>query len=101
MSSSIDDITGEVVLFCRVSLLESHFDTLSLHPLLSNHDALANHNQIFIKHEEISRFLGMLEKMKVQVQSEPGTLEYSWALDEKENEILLWERYTDAAAFRA
>lgn len=38
-------------------------------------------------------------KLKDAVKNEPGTLEYSWA--QNGDELLVWERYVDAAAFAA
>lgn len=38
-----------------------------------------------------------MNKLKAEADTEPGTLEYSWA--QNGDEILVWERYADSAAF--
>ncbi|EIM84797.1 uncharacterized protein STEHIDRAFT_169692 [Stereum hirsutum FP-91666 SS1] len=71
MTSNPNDIKGELCLFAKI------------HPKAG-------------MGPQVVEWIG---KLKDAVKNEPGTLEYSWA--QNGDELLVWERYVDAAAFAA
>lgn len=98
MTSNPHDIKGVLCLLGKVSDL-SIDDRLS--PLASatnaNYPYTHPHHQIYPKPGTGPQMLEWIGKLKAGVQNEPGTLEYSWA--QNGDELLIWERYADAAAF--
>ncbi|EIM81438.1 uncharacterized protein STEHIDRAFT_114887 [Stereum hirsutum FP-91666 SS1] len=70
MTSNPNDIKGEVILFAKV----------------------------YPKAGTGPQILDWMGKLRAAVANEPGTLEYSWA--QNGDELLIWERYVDAAAFQ-
>lgn len=66
-------------------------------PLMSRTHIRILHHQIYPKPGTGPQMLEWIGKLKAGVKNEPGTLEYSWA--QNGDELLIWERYADAAAF--